>query len=33
VTVHTGKNTTAIVDGVEATHRMEFADGATWKPT
>ncbi|WP_343728370.1 nitrite reductase large subunit NirB [Duganella sp.] len=27
VTVHTGKNTTAIVDGVAATHRMEFADG------
>ncbi|NYE63119.1 nitrite reductase (NADH) large subunit [Duganella sp. 1224] len=27
VTVHTGKNTTAIVDGTEATHRMEFADG------
>ncbi|MGV7207837.1 nitrite reductase large subunit NirB [Oxalobacteraceae bacterium A2-2] len=27
VTVHTGKNTTAIVDGESATHRMEFADG------
>jgi nitrite reductase (NADH) large subunit len=27
VTVHTGKNTTAIVDGVDGTHRMEFADG------
>jgi len=29
VRVHTGKNTLAIVDGVEATHRMEFADGST----
>ncbi|MBA5689707.1 nitrite reductase large subunit NirB [Rugamonas apoptosis] len=28
VTVHTGKNTTAIVDGEEGTHRMEFADGS-----
>ncbi|MYM40574.1 nitrite reductase large subunit NirB [Duganella qianjiadongensis] len=28
VTVHTGKNTTAIVDGVDGTHRMEFADGS-----
>ncbi|MES2074029.1 MAG: nitrite reductase large subunit NirB [Pseudomonadota bacterium] len=27
VTVHTGKNTLAIVDGVDGTHRMEFADG------
>jgi nitrite reductase (NADH) large subunit len=27
VTVHTGKNTTAIVDGEGGTHRMEFADG------
>ncbi|MBA5639110.1 nitrite reductase large subunit [Duganella sp. LX20W] len=27
VTVHTGKNTTAIVDGEDGTHRMEFADG------
>ncbi|HJV01647.1 MAG TPA: nitrite reductase large subunit NirB [Burkholderiaceae bacterium] len=27
VTVHTGKNTTAIVDGEAGTHRMEFADG------
>ncbi|MBJ7314020.1 nitrite reductase large subunit NirB [Rugamonas sp. CCM 8940] len=27
VTVHTGKNTQAIVDGVDGTHRMEFADG------
>jgi len=27
VTVHTGKNTTAIVDGIDGTHRMEFADG------
>ncbi|WP_377702202.1 nitrite reductase large subunit NirB [Pseudoduganella sp. UC29_71] len=28
VTVHTAKNTTAIVDGVDGTHRMEFADGS-----
>ena len=28
VTVHTGKNTLAIVDGVDGTHRMEFADGS-----
>ncbi|CAN7591776.1 nitrite reductase large subunit NirB [Pseudoduganella sp. LjRoot289] len=28
VTVHTGKNTTAIVDGVDGTHRMEFFDGS-----
>jgi nitrite reductase (NADH) large subunit len=28
VTVHTGKNTTAIVDGEAGTHRMEFADGS-----
>ncbi|QBE64238.1 nitrite reductase large subunit NirB [Pseudoduganella lutea] len=27
VTVHTGKNTTAIVDGEEGAHRMQFADG------
>ncbi|GGX91754.1 nitrite reductase large subunit [Massilia dura] len=27
VTVHTGKNTTAIVDGEEGAHRMLFADG------
>src|SRR6195952_1304085 len=27
VTVHTGKNTTAIVDGEAGTHRMQFADG------
>jgi nitrite reductase (NADH) large subunit len=27
VTAHTGKNTTAIVDGETATHRMVFADG------
>ena len=27
VGVHTGKNTLAIVDGEEATHRMQFADG------
>ncbi|MFL6673988.1 MAG: nitrite reductase large subunit NirB [Massilia sp.] len=27
VTVHTGKNTLAIVDGEAATHRMQFADG------
>jgi nitrite reductase (NADH) large subunit len=27
VTVHTGKNTLAIVDGEEGTHRMQFADG------
>ena len=33
VTVHTGKNTTAIVDGVDGTHRMEFADGGPWTPT
>ncbi|NRR29161.1 nitrite reductase large subunit [Oxalobacteraceae bacterium] len=28
VTVHTAKNTVAIVDGVDGTHRMEFADGS-----
>jgi nitrite reductase (NADH) large subunit len=28
VTVHTQKNTLAIVDGVAATHRMQFADGS-----
>jgi len=28
VRVHTGKNTLAIVDGVDATHRMEFADAS-----
>ena len=28
VTVHTGKNTTEIVDGATATHRMQFADGS-----
>ena len=28
VTVHTGKNTLAIVDGEEGTHRMRFADGS-----
>ncbi|MCC7642429.1 MULTISPECIES: nitrite reductase large subunit NirB [unclassified Janthinobacterium] len=28
VTVHTQKNTLAIVDGEEATHRMQFADGS-----
>ncbi len=28
VRVHTGKNTLAIVNGVDATHRMEFADGS-----
>jgi nitrite reductase (NADH) large subunit len=28
VTVHTGKNTLAIVDGEDGTHRMEFADGS-----
>jgi nitrite reductase (NADH) large subunit len=28
VTVHTQKNTTAIVDGETATHRMQFADGS-----
>ena len=28
VTVHTGKNTTAIVDGEAGTHRMQFADGS-----
>jgi nitrite reductase (NADH) large subunit len=27
VTVHTQKNTTAIVDGEDGTHRMQFADG------
>jgi len=27
VTVHTGKNTVAIVDGEDGTHRMQFADG------
>ncbi|THC43930.1 nitrite reductase large subunit NirB [Massilia sp. Mn16-1_5] len=27
VTVHTGKNTLAIVDGEAGTHRMQFADG------
>ncbi|MFP3617653.1 FAD-dependent oxidoreductase, partial [Paraburkholderia sp. SIMBA_050] len=27
VTVHTQKNTTAIVDGENGTHRMQFADG------
>ncbi|MBL6750355.1 MAG: nitrite reductase large subunit [Nevskia sp.] len=27
VTVHTGRNTTAIVDGADARHRMQFADG------
>ncbi|SFG35207.1 assimilatory nitrite reductase (NAD(P)H) large subunit precursor [Duganella sp. CF458] len=32
VTVHTGKNTTAIVAGESATHRMQFADG-TWLET
>jgi nitrite reductase (NADH) large subunit len=29
VTVHTGKNTTAIVAGEDATHRMQFADGTS----
>ncbi len=29
VTVHTGKNTTAIVDGEAGTHRMLFADGTS----
>ncbi len=29
VTVHTGKNTTAIVDGENGTHRMLFADGTS----
>jgi len=29
VTVHTGKNTTAIVDGENGTHRMLFADGSS----
>jgi nitrite reductase (NADH) large subunit len=29
VTVHTGKNTTAIVDGKAGTHRMLFADGTS----
>ena len=29
VTVHTGKNTTAIVAGEGATHRMQFADGTS----
>jgi len=29
VRVHTGKNTLAIVDGVQASHRMEFADAST----
>ncbi|WP_341312153.1 nitrite reductase large subunit NirB [Paraburkholderia sp. IMGN_8] len=28
VTVHTQKNTTAIVDGEDGTHRMQFADGS-----
>jgi len=28
VAVHTGKNTTEIVDGATATHRMQFADGS-----
>ncbi|HEX7910572.1 MAG TPA: FAD-dependent oxidoreductase, partial [Paraburkholderia sp.] len=28
VTVHTQKNTSAIVDGEEGTHRMQFADGS-----
>ncbi|UGQ45863.1 nitrite reductase large subunit NirB [Massilia endophytica] len=28
VTVHTGKNTVAIVDGEEGAHRMQFADGS-----
>jgi nitrite reductase (NADH) large subunit len=28
VTVHTQKNTLAIVDGEQATHRMQFADGS-----
>ena len=28
VGVHTGKNTLAIIDGQDATHRMEFADGS-----
>jgi nitrite reductase (NADH) large subunit len=28
VTVHTGKNTLAIVDGEAGTHRMQFADGS-----
>lgn len=28
VGVHTGKNTLAIVDGEETTHRMQFADGS-----
>ncbi|MFM0205207.1 nitrite reductase large subunit NirB [Paraburkholderia fungorum] len=28
VTVHTQKNTTAIVDGENGTHRMQFADGS-----
>ena len=29
VTVHTGKNTTAIVAGENGTHRMQFADGTS----
>ncbi|KRB82086.1 nitrite reductase large subunit NirB [Duganella sp. Root198D2] len=29
VTVHTGKNTTAIVAGESGTHRMQFADGTS----
>lgn len=28
VTAHTQKNTVAIVDGVDATHRLQFADGS-----
>jgi len=28
VTAHTGKNTVEIVDGVDGTHRMNFADGS-----
>jgi nitrite reductase (NADH) large subunit len=28
VTVHTAKNTTAIVDGTDGTHRLEFFDGS-----
>ncbi|HKY93612.1 MAG TPA: nitrite reductase large subunit NirB, partial [Nevskiaceae bacterium] len=28
VTVHTGKNTTAIADGTNARHQMQFADGS-----
>ena len=28
VTVHTGRNTTEILDGADARHRMKFADGA-----